>query len=107
MWKPIVIYITLLVILTGCITIGHDFSPEAVKTIQKKVTSQDEIMVMFGEPWRKGAEDGDLTWTYAWYRYRIFKGLKTQDLYIRFDSAGIVDYYMFNTSDKNYTITQP
>ena len=54
---------------------------------------------VFGEPWRVGIEDGQRTWTYGKYRYRLFGQASTQDLVVRFDGQGRVVSYTFNTTE--------
>ena len=63
------------------------------------MTTRDEVRVSFGEPYRTGIEDGDPTWTYLIYRFSAFGGEKTRDLYVRFDAAGKVKSYAYNTNE--------
>ena len=94
-------YLAVLMILfaAGCATVGSDFSAERVKDIQLHETTQDDILSMFGAPWRTGIEDGLETWTYGKYRYQLLSETSTKDLVIRFDKNGIVISYSFNTTD--------
>ena len=68
-------------VVCGCATVGY------------------EIREMFGEPWRIGIEDGRITWTYARYHYRLFGDASTTDLIVRFNAAGVVDSYSYNTAE--------
>lgn len=45
---------------------GRDFSVAPVRTIENDVTTQKEILRYFGEPARKGLENGYETWTYSY-----------------------------------------
>jgi len=85
--------------LGGCATIGRDFPAARVGDIRLQQTTQEEIHAMFGEPWRVGVEDGQRTWTFARYRYKLFGQPNTRDLVVRFNDQGIVVSYTFNTTD--------
>jgi hypothetical protein len=86
-------------VLAGCATIGHEFPSERVPEIRIGETTRSEILVMFGDPWRTGLEDGEVKWTYGRYRYRAFGGSRSKDLAVRFDPSGRVTSYSFNTTD--------
>ena len=53
-------------LLSGCIYMGRDFSAAPVRTIENDVTTQKEMLGYFGEPARKGLENGYETWTYSY-----------------------------------------
>jgi hypothetical protein len=83
----------------GCATVGRDFPVAAVANILIGETDRDEIRAAFGPPWRVGIEDGQTTWTYGKYRYRLFGERSTTDLVVRFDDRGIVRSYSFSTTE--------
>ena len=58
---------TVILTFTSCAKIGNEFSSTYVKAIQIGETTQDEIVNMFGQPWRIGLEDGIKIWTYGRY----------------------------------------
>jgi len=89
----------LALLIGACATVGHDFPVERVTEIRLHQTTQDEIRGMFGEPWRTGLEDGQVTWTYGKYRYALFSQASTTDLVLRFDAEGKVVSYSFNTTE--------
>jgi hypothetical protein len=89
----------LLAVLAGCATIGHDFPVDRVSDITIGKTTQDEVHLIFGDPWRVGIEDGERTWTYGKYRYRLFGDASTTDLVVRFNARGVVSSYSFNTTE--------
>jgi len=70
-----------------------------VSQIQIGKTTQAEIRSMFGAPWRTGVEDGQRTWTYGKYKYRLFGERSTTDLVVRFDRNNVVASYSFSTTD--------
>lgn len=99
MYKTLRISTLLLgLLLTGCATVGHRFPTGDVAAITIGETTQREIQDRFGSPWRTGIEDGLVTWTYGHYRYRLFKDAETEDLLVRFNAAGVVVSYAFNTT---------
>ncbi|MCK4874817.1 MAG: outer membrane protein assembly factor BamE [Sulfurimonas sp.] len=85
----------------GCARIGQDFNEQRVQQIKIGETTQSDIVTMFGQPWRKGIEDGVTMWTYGRYTYRVIGETDTKDLIVKFDDDGKVESYTFNeTVDK-------
>ena len=85
--------------LAGCATVGRPFPPEQVQAIRLNETTKTQLLGMFGLPYRRGIEDGDSTWTYLHYKYRVFgEHLRTRDLYVRFDSGGQVKSFSYNSN---------
>ncbi len=83
----------------SCATIGHRFPPENVVRIKSGETTKAQLIGDFGLPYRRGIEDGDSTWTYVYYKFRLFgENLRTRDLYVRFDSDGRVKSYTYNSN---------
>jgi len=95
-WLPA---LGLALLIGACATVGHDFAVERVSEIRLHQTTQDEVRSMFGEPWRTGLDDGQVTWTYGKYRYALFSQASTTDLVLRFDAEGKVVSYTFNTTE--------
>jgi hypothetical protein len=98
---PLGVGLLLLAVLfgLGCATVGREFPVERVGEIRIGETTQEDVLAMFGSPWRVGLEDGLRTWTYGRYRYRLFGQARTEDLVLRFDDAGVVASYTFNTTE--------
>jgi hypothetical protein len=92
--------VCLLLFVSACATVGRDFASSRVSEIHIGKTTQAEIEAMFGQPWRVGLEDGQRTWTYGKYRYRLLGQTSTEDLVIRFDKNNVVTSYTFNTTEK-------
>jgi outer membrane protein assembly factor BamE (lipoprotein component of BamABCDE complex) len=88
-----------LIALGGCATIGKSFPVNAVSRLEIGQTTMDDVRRLFGEPWRTGLEDGQVTWTYGYYKYTMFGGNKSKDLVVRFDDKKIVTSYTFNTTE--------
>jgi hypothetical protein len=83
----------------SCATIGHRFPPENVARVKIGQTTKAQLLGDFGLPYRRGIEDGDSTWTYVYYKFRLFgENLRTRDLYLRFDPDGRVKSYTYNSN---------
>lgn len=91
--------LTVLVVLVGCASAGRDFPSNRVAEIQTGKTTKTEVRSIFGSPWRVGLEDGQQTWTYGKYKYKLIGDSDTKDLVIRFNAKDIVASYSFNTTD--------
>lgn len=83
----------------SCATIGNRFPPENVAHVKIGETTKAQLLGDFGLPYRRGIEDGDSTWTYVYYKVRLFgENLRTRDLYLRFDADGRVKSYTYNSN---------
>jgi hypothetical protein len=91
--------VMIILFLVSCATVGRDFPSDRVSEIQIHQTTRDDIRSIFGPPWRVGIEDGQQTWTYGRYHYRLIGETSTKDLVVRFDKQGIVVSYSFNTTE--------
>lgn len=89
---------TCLFLVSSCVNMGRDFPVDSVPKIQIGKTTQEDIVRMFGPPWRTGIEDGKTTWTYGRYNYSLIGSSDTYDLVIRFNTQNIVESYTFNTT---------
>ncbi len=85
--------------ISGCATVGAEFPVAPVDEIIIGQTTQSDIQRMFGNPWRTGVDDGDTTWTYGHYKYKLWGRARTRDLVVRFDANGVVSSYTFNTTE--------
>jgi len=83
----------------GCATIGRPFPAENVASIRNGETTKGQLLGYFGLPYRRGIEDGDSTWTYVHYRYKLFgEQARTRDLFVRFDENGRVKSYTYSSN---------
>lgn len=89
----------MLLLVTGCATVGQEFPAEHVPDIRIGQTTQQDIKTLFGSPWRVGVENGTPTWTYGRYYYGAGGRQQAQDLVIRFDGRGVVSSYTYSTTD--------
>jgi len=83
---------------SGCITMGQKFDTRLVPGIVVGKTTQADIQKQFGDPYRTGLENGDLTWTYLHYRLSVFGNQQTTDLYVRFGADHMVKSYALNSN---------
>jgi outer membrane protein assembly factor BamE (lipoprotein component of BamABCDE complex) len=95
-------FLTLAVIIAmfgyGCITIGSNFQSNDFSWIINGRTQKNDIYNRLGEPFRMGVDEGKLTWTYGFYKYRTIGTTATKDLVVYFNKDGTVSSYTFNTS---------
>jgi hypothetical protein len=89
-----------LIFTAGCATVGHEFPVSQVKKIQIDQTTKEEILAMFGEPWRVGLESGQETWSYGKYHYTMFSEKDAKDLVVRFTDDNVVESYTFNITNR-------
>jgi len=79
----------------GCVPIGRDFPVTPVRNIQNNVTTQQEIFANFGEPVRRGLENGLETWTYSYHYYELAQLKDSKELHIVFNKDNTVLSYSF------------
>jgi outer membrane protein assembly factor BamE (lipoprotein component of BamABCDE complex) len=91
----------LLMLSSGCASVGHSFPASQVPTIRIGETTQNDIYTTFGAPWRTGVDNGMKTWTYGDYRYGLFNDSSTEDLVIKFDKRGVVSSFTYNTTKRS------
>ena len=90
---------TMIIFVSGCITLGKDFPEANVSSITIGVTTKNEIRRLFGSPWLTGVQDGQPAWTYGSYDYSLFGERKAKDLVVQFDDQGKVSSFTFSTTD--------
>ena len=89
----------LILFVSGCITLGKDFSEESVSSITIGVITKNEVRRLFGSPWLSGVQDGQPAWTYGSYDYSLFGERKAKDLVVKFDDKAQVSSFTFSTTD--------
>jgi hypothetical protein len=85
----------LLLALSGCFTVGRDFAATPVRNIQNNVTTQSEVFANFGEPVRRGLENGLETWTYSYNYYQFGQLRDSKELHVIFNKDETVRSYSF------------
>jgi hypothetical protein len=93
--------VSMLLLSSGCASIGHEFPAGQISTIRIGETTQNDIYTTFGKPWRTGLDNGMKTWTYGNYRYSLFSDHSAEDLVIKFDKRNVVSAFVFNTTKRS------
>ena len=76
--------------LSGCANIGKQFDPALSESIVVGQTTLADIQTKFGEPFKKGIQNGDLVWVYEYNEYRGSSNSLSKNLTIVFDRNNIV-----------------
>lgn len=74
----------------GCGTVGISFDEKYVNQIQIGKTKKEDILGLFGKPFRTGIENGRVVWIYEYNNYSAFGPGSSRDLIVVFDDQGIV-----------------
>ena len=90
-----------LLLVSACVSVGHEFPAGQVQSIRIGETTQTEILATFGNPWRKGIDNGLKTWTYGNEVYKVVGESESEDLVIKFDKKGVVSSYSYNSSKRS------
>ena len=93
--------VLMLLLSSGCASIGHEFPAGQISTIHIGETTQNDIYTTFGKPWRTGIDNGMKTWTYGNYQYSLFSDHSAEDLVIKFDKRNVVSAFVFNTTKRS------
>jgi SmpA / OmlA family len=88
-------YLVFCFMLSGCFSMGRDFGSAPVRQIQNNVTTQREVFAYFGEPIRKGLENGLETWTYSYQYYELGQLRDSKELHVVFNQDLTVKSYSF------------
>ena len=86
-------------ILGGCGTAGKNFYASKINSITNGVTTQAEIKIMFGKPFKTGIQNGQPVWIYEHSRYNLINSGLSKDLIIVFGPHGVVQSHQFMTSE--------
>ena len=97
----IILISTIIMFVSGCITLGKNFPEANVSTISIGVTTKNEVRKLFGSPWLSGVQDGKPAWTYGIYDYSLFGEKKAKDMVVQFDDKGKVTSFTYSTTDHN------
>jgi len=94
--RTVIGFLLISMFLAGCIYYGRDFVTTPVKNIQNNVTTQQDIFNKFGEPYRKGLENGYETWTYSYNYWELGQLRESRELNIVFNKDNTVRSYSFS-----------
>ena len=79
----------------GCIYYGRDFPVTPVREIQNNVTTQRELFANFGEPDRRGVENGYEVWIYSYQYYELAQLRASKELVVVFNRDNTVRSYSY------------
>ncbi len=90
---------TILVAITfsACVTNGDYFKSET-SWIRENETKQSDVKMILGAPYSVGNSQGKPTWTYGFYRYKLFSKSYQKELRFFWNPDGTVSSYSFNSS---------
>jgi outer membrane protein assembly factor BamE (lipoprotein component of BamABCDE complex) len=88
--------LSLVVFLSGCVTVGRDFPTFPMEKLQASVTTKDEVYAAFGEPIDRGTDTGYETWIYHYYVRSIFGRQDEKRLVVIFNRDGTLRHYSFS-----------
>ena len=83
--------------LSGCVTNGDYFKSET-NWIRENQTKQADVRMILGNPYSVGNSQGKPTWTYGFYRYKLFGKSYQKELKFYWNSDGTVSFFSFNSS---------
>jgi outer membrane protein assembly factor BamE (lipoprotein component of BamABCDE complex) len=89
--------LTLAAATTSCVTQGHNFESK-VSWIKPGETRKQDVQLVLKKPYSVGSSSGMQTWTYGYYRYRLFGKSNTKELRFYWNSDQTVNRFSFNTS---------
>ena len=84
--------------LSACGTVGKEFNESIYANIVKGTTTQKDIRIMFGPPFRKGIQNGDHVWTYEYNYVNSFGTDIIKDMIIVFSKNGVVKSHQLMTN---------
>ena len=87
---PIILSALMCFALAGCGTVGKQFDSSLAETIVNGQTTLSEIREKFGDPFKKGTQNGDLVWVYEYNEYRGSGNSMSRNLTIVFDHNNVV-----------------
>ena len=88
----------LIIFFLGCGTIGKDFNESLYAKIVKGTTTHQEILSMFGPPFKKGIQNGYPVWTYEFNYVNSFNTDIIKDMIIVFEKNGVVKSHQLMTN---------
>lgn len=80
---------------SGCLYYGRDFPVTPVREIKNNVTNQREIYAAFGEPDRRGLENGYEIWIYSYQFYELAQLRESKELVVVFNGDQTVRSYSY------------
>lgn len=80
---------------TGCGTAGKEIDTAQIDKVIHGQTTENDILAMFGEPYKKGIQNSKKVWVYEYNKYRVIGNDSSQNLIFVFDENGVVTSHQF------------
>ena len=74
----------------GCGSVGKNFDESLYTKIAKGTTNKNDIQAMFGDPFKKGIQNGYPVWIYEYNYVNSFDTNIIKDMIIVFEKNGVV-----------------
>ena len=87
----------LLSFLSGCVSVGNNF-PSQTDWLVEDETSQNDVLMLLGRPYKTGVSKGVPTWTYAYYDYKVWEKPAQKELKIYWKDDKKVKNFHFYSS---------
>ncbi len=84
-------------VFSACVTNGDYFKSETA-WIRENETKQADVKMILGAPYSVGNSQGKPTWTYGFYRYKLFSKSSQKELRFFWNPDGTVNSFSFNSS---------
>ena len=97
--KTRLIFLGIIFILAGCGTVGKDFNAPKAKNIVNGISTQEDIKMIFGKPFKTGVQNGKPIWVYEHNYYHLISDNASKNLIIVFNPNGVVQSHQFMTSE--------
>jgi len=85
-----ILFIIALFAINGCGSVGKPFDPVLAETIVNGKTTLTEIQKKFGEPFKKGIQNGNRVWVYEYNEYKGSSNSLSKNLTVVFDNNDVV-----------------
>ena len=83
---------------SGCGSVGKNFNESLYTKIAKGTTNKNDVKAMFGDPFKKGIQNGYPVWTYEYNYVNSFEKDIIKDMIIVFDKKGVVKSHQLMTN---------
>ena len=84
-------------LMSSCITNGDYFKSETA-WIRENSTKKADVQMILGTPYAVGNSQGKPTWTYGYYRYKLFGKSIQKELKLYWNPDDTVSYFSFTSS---------
>ena len=79
--------------------VGKNFDESKTKNIANGITTQAEIKIIFGKPFKTGIQNGQPVCVYEYNRYYLIDNDVSKDLIVVFSPMGVVQSHQFMTNE--------